>query len=84
LLKVEETANFEENDLHALIRELGGDLIEEVKLIDVFHNKKLSKISRCFRINYRSLERTLTNEEIDGIQFQIRDNIVKVLGYELR
>ena len=75
---------FEENDLHSLVREHGGDLIEEVKLIDYFENKKLGKISRCYRINYRSLERTLTNEEIDVIQFKIRDDMEEVLGYELR
>lgn len=53
-------------------------------MIDVFHNKKLGKVSRCFRISYRSLERTLTNEEIDDIQFRIRDQVEGVLGYELR
>lgn len=81
---MDEKFAFEENDLHALIREHGGDLIEEVKLIDIFHNKNKKKISRCFRINYRSLERTLKNEEIDQIQFSIRNDVQSVLGYELR
>lgn len=75
---------FEENEIHGIIRHHGGDLIEKVELVDFFENKKQSKTSRCFRIHYRSLERTLTNPEIDKIQFAIRDDFVKVLGVELR
>lgn len=67
-----------------MIRERGGDLIEKVELVDQFHNKKLNKISRCLRIHYRSLERTLLNEEIDVIQFAIRKDFTEKLGLELR
>lgn len=70
--------------MHAVIREHGGDLIEKVELVDQFHNKKLKKISRCYRINFRSLERTLQNEEIDTIQFAIRKSFDSQLGLELR
>jgi phenylalanyl-tRNA synthetase alpha chain len=65
--------NFEENgisrnkDLYEQVRNEGGDLIEEVTLIDQFHNKKINKTSNCYRIHYRSLERTLKNDEIDKI-----------------
>jgi hypothetical protein len=34
-----------------------GDLVEEVKLIDDFTNKKTGRTSNCFRIAYRSNER---------------------------
>lgn len=53
--------DFVENDFYEIVRGEGGDLIEKVDLVDEFHNKKLKKISKCFRIHYRSLERTLTN-----------------------
>lgn len=83
-MKLPENAEFEENDLHSVIRNHGGDLIEKVELVDQFHNKKLKKVSRCFRIHYRSLERTLMNEEIDKIQFDIRKDFDDLLGLELR
>lgn len=38
----------------------------------------------CFRINYRSLERTLTNEEINKLQEDVRAAVVEKLGVELR
>jgi len=49
----------EENDLMEIIRNVAGDLVENVECIDVYENKKLQKTSKCFRISYRSLERTL-------------------------
>lgn len=76
--------NFNENNFHELVRGVAGDLVESVELIDDFTNKKLGKRSNCFRINYRDMNRSLTNEEVDKLQFQVRDKLVAKLGCELR
>ena len=47
-----------------IIRSLGGDLIEKVELVDKYKDKKKNRTSMCYRIVYRSLERTLTNSEV--------------------
>jgi len=73
-----------ENDLMDVIREIGGDLIEDVVCKDTFKSPKENKTSKYYEINYRSLERTLTNEEIDKLQFAIRDAIEAKLGLKLR
>ncbi|KAI9502177.1 phenylalanyl-tRNA synthetase alpha subunit, mitochondrial [Coemansia spiralis] len=76
--------NFHENDLMDLVRETAGDLVEDVKLIDSFTHPKTGKTSHCYRINYCSMDRNVTNDEINLIQEQVRDQMVKQLGVTLR
>lgn len=73
-----------QNNLCELVRNIGGDLVEEVVLIDNFTNKKTGRTSNCFRINYRSMERSLTDEEINVIQSKVRQQVADVLKVELR
>jgi len=71
---VEKTANL--NNYYEIVRDLAGDLVEEVKLFDKYENAEKfgeDKISYTFRIIYRSHERTLTNEEVDKIQNSIEE-----------
>ena len=39
-----------------------------MKLIDDFTNKKTGRTSNCYRISYRSNERSLTDDEINDLQ----------------
>lgn len=74
-------------DIAGIARDVSGGLIEEVRVIDIFENEKKfgpDMKSVCIRITFRSLERTLTNEEINVAYFQIRSKLEKELGYELR
>lgn len=64
--------SFTENNLCEVIRGSAGDLIEEVTLIDNFTNKK-GMTSHCYRIVYRSMERSLTDEEINDLQWKVGD-----------
>jgi phenylalanyl-tRNA synthetase alpha chain len=78
-----EPPGFHENDFCANVRDVAGDLVEKVELIDQFTHPKTEKTSLCFRIDYRSMERSLTNEEVDEIQEHLRNKLI-VDGYELR
>lgn len=75
---------FHVNDLNELVRDVAGDLVERVELIDDFTHPKTSRTSHCYRISYRSMDRSLTNEEIDALQEQVRQHSVQSLGVELR
>lgn len=75
---------FTENNLCSLVRDVAGDLAEEVKLIDSFTHPKTGRNSECYRITYRSMERSLTNEEIDEMQEVVRKQAVDELEVELR
>lgn len=69
--------SFAPNDYFDLIREtVGEDLIEEVSLLDKFENAEkfgADKISYTYRIVYRSLERTLTSEEVDALHKKLEE-----------
>ena len=79
--------DFIPNNYFDLIRDLGGDLIEQVELFDKYNNAEKfgpDKISYTYRIVYRSNDRTLTTEEIDPIQDKIYKQTAEQFGAELR
>jgi len=75
---------FHENNFMEIVRIVAGDLVEDVRMVDEFTHPRSGKRSMCYRINYRSLERTLKNEEINVLQAKICDSLVAELGIELR
>jgi len=75
------------NNYYEIVRDFAENLIEEVKLVDEFENEEKfgkDKKSYTFRIVYRSPERTLTNEEVNKIQEEIREETKKELNAVLR
>ncbi|GFY90622.1 phenylalanyl-tRNA synthetase class IIc family protein [Actinidia rufa] len=75
--------SFTENNLCEVVRGIAGDLVEEVRLIDNFTNKK-GMTSHCYRIAYRSMERSLTDEEINDLQWNVREQVENKLNVVLR
>lgn len=75
---------FHVNDLNEIARGIAGDLIEEIELLDTFTHPKTNRSSHCYRIFYRSMDRNLTNEEIDKLQKEIRLMTTEKLCVELR
>ena len=61
-------SGFTENDFMQIVRGVTNDLAESVELLDEFTHPKTSRSSKCFRINYRHMDRNLTNEEVDKLQ----------------
>lgn len=79
--------DFVPNNYFDLIRDLGGDLIEQVELIDKYEDSKKfdsDKTSYTYRIIYRSMERTLKSEEVDEIQDKIYNQTAEQFKAELR
>jgi len=78
------TGAFHENDLFEHVRDVSGDLVEQVALIDEFAHPKTGRVSHCYRTTYRSMDRTLTDVEVDALQQATRDALTSELGVELR
>jgi phenylalanyl-tRNA synthetase alpha chain len=79
--------DFVPNNYFDLIRDIGGDLVEEVQLIDKYEDAQKfgsDKISYTYRIVYRSNERTLESKEVDVLQDEIYKQTAKQFEAKLR
>ena len=72
------------NDVMEVIRSVAGDIVEDVQLTDAFTHPKTGRQSLCYRINYRSLEKTLTNAVTNRLHSDVTDALVQRLGVEIR
>ena len=73
-----------ENDFFELVRSVGGDLVEKVELKDHFSHPCTGRVSHMYRIMYCSMERNLTNEEVNVLQSTLRDSVAAELDVELK
>ncbi len=78
---------FVPNNYFDLIRDIGGDLVEEVTLLDKYENDKkfgADKMSYTYRIIYRSIDRTLKVEEIEPLQNKVIEETKKQFQADIR
>ncbi|MDO8470870.1 MAG: hypothetical protein Q7S63_02740 [bacterium] len=79
--------DFVPNNYFDLIRDLGGNLVEQVELLDSYENAEKfgeNKMSYTYRITYRSMDRTLVSGEVDAIQDQVYKQTAEQFKAELR
>ncbi|MCL4405332.1 MAG: hypothetical protein M1361_00860 [Patescibacteria group bacterium] len=65
---------FAPNDYFDLVRDIAGNLVERVGLLDEYENDERfgkDKKSYAYRVIYRSSDRTLTNDEVDVLHHNL-------------
>lgn len=75
------------NQYYDLIRDIGGDLVEEVQLLDTYEDEKKfgpEKVSYTFRVVYRSNDRTLVSDEVDVLQDKLYKETASQFHADLR
>lgn len=72
------------NDVMEIVRNRAGDLAESVVNVDEFTHPKTGKKSQCYRINYQSMDRNLTNSEINSIHDKVVEDLVNRFKVEIR
>lgn len=81
-------SSFVPNDYFDMVREATGDsLVEEVALIDRYENAAKfgeGKVSYAYRITYRSIDRTLTGEEVDTLHKNVEEETRRRFGGQVR
>lgn len=78
---------FVPNEYFDLVREVAGDLVEEVALLDKYENDEkfgADKLSYAYRVTYRSIDRTLTSEEIDALHKKLEETTVSSYSATIR
>ena len=78
---------FSPNDYFDLVRDIAGNLVEQVELIDTYENDEkfgADKKSYAYRIIYRSSDRTLTNDEMDVLHHTIEEKTAQEFGATVR
>jgi phenylalanyl-tRNA synthetase alpha chain len=79
--------DFVPNNYFDLIREIGGDLVEQVELLDKYENDQKfgpDRMSYTYRVIYRSPERTLRAEEVEPLQDKLYRETKEIYNAELR
>ncbi len=76
----EEGNGFHENNFYDIVRSIAGDLVERVELLDHFNEPSSGRVSHCYRITFRSMERTMTNVEVNSLF----DGIKEAASLQLR
>ncbi len=79
--------SFIPNDYFDTVREVGGNMVEEVSLLDKYENTEKfgeGNISYAYRVTYRSLDKTLTGEEVDSIHKKLEEITKKVYNAVVR
>lgn len=70
----------------AKMKKLGGDLLQQVEIFDVYTGNPIpdGRKSLAFSLRYQSLERTLTDEEVNLLNSRILEGIQQDFGAERR
>ncbi|KAL0119719.1 hypothetical protein PUN28_007868 [Cardiocondyla obscurior] len=79
-----EDGSYSSHDFYDIVREIGGDFIEQILLKDEFVHQKTQKTSHCYTIVYRHMERTLTKAEVNRIHDRIRLTVGQKLNVIVR
>ena len=76
----------EVGEIEKIIQKKAKKTLEEAKLFDIYRNEKIgeNKKSVAYSLKFRVPDRTLKDEEINGIMKEIISELEKTLGAELR
>ncbi len=84
---VVDTATFAPNNYFDLVRDVIGDLAEEMALVDEYENAAKfgeGKKSYAYRVTYRSLDHTLTDEEVNALHKELEEKTKEVFNATVR
>ncbi|XP_043263818.1 probable phenylalanine--tRNA ligase, mitochondrial [Colletes gigas] len=76
--------SYSKNDFYDLVRNVGGDRVEQILLKDVYVHPVTKRNSHCYTIVYRHMNRTLSKREVNNIHNLIKKYATEKLRVEIR
>ncbi|SFI80679.1 phenylalanine--tRNA ligase subunit beta [Thermoflavimicrobium dichotomicum] len=73
-------------EVEAGIKEAAGELLESVRLFDVFTGEQIGKGKKnlAYSLVYRAKDRTLTDDEVQAVHDKVINHLEKTVGARLR
>ncbi len=73
-------------EIEKLIKQAAGSLLTNIEIFDVYEGKNIPKDKRsiAYSLSFGTIDRTLTDEEVNNILNKIVDNLQNKIGAELR
>ncbi len=79
--------DFVPNNYFDLVRDVVGDMAEQMELLDKYENSEklgADSVSYAYRITYRSIDKTLTNDEVNALHKELETATVKNFSATIR
>ncbi len=77
-------SDYSDNDFFDIVRSVSEGLVEEVVLMDTYTHPETKRLSHCYRLTYRAMDRTFTNKEVNEIMKKLRCEVQEKLKVEVR
>ncbi|NWX18260.1 FDXA1 protein, partial [Aegotheles bennettii] len=75
---------FNEVTFHTIARQVSGETVVSIQLIDSFQQPETGRKSLCYRLTFQSCDRALSRQEVAEMQLLFRKEINQCLGVTLR
>ncbi|XP_076239089.1 phenylalanyl-tRNA synthetase, mitochondrial isoform X2 [Calliopsis andreniformis] len=79
-----EDGQYSEKDFYEIVRNIGRDIVEQILLKDQFTHPETKRVSHCYTIIYRHMERTLSKREVNNVHRYIGKTATEELGVTVR
>ncbi|NXN95523.1 FDXA1 protein, partial [Rhinopomastus cyanomelas] len=75
---------FDEAAFHTIARQVSGEAVTSIQLLDRFQQSETGRQSLCYRLTFQSWDRALSCQEVAEMQLLFRKQIEQRLGVTLR
>ncbi|NXG43991.1 FDXA1 protein, partial [Psilopogon haemacephalus] len=81
---VPEGEQFDEVAFHTVARQVSGETVTSVRLLDSFQQPETGRKSLCYRLTFQSCDRALSCQEVAEMQLLLREEMKQLLAVTLR